>query len=190
MPPTFPIISLGRLEEFVVLMTQSTQRYIVNIGRCTTAAAFDCYNTTLISLLNKYAPFKLKHSSSARTLERRYRRLRSNESYAAWRDQFQAQRSLFESKFTTFWLSTVEIYNHNQQALWRAVEYVTVATVQASYFNTFSWRLCHSLLRQSRQYTATAAPPCITTRLVPPLSCFEPVTVGEIAKLLNMAPCK
>jgi len=38
----------------------------------------------------------------------------------AWRQQFDAQRRLFQSKFTTFWLETVNSYGRNFRALWRA----------------------------------------------------------------------
>ena len=173
-------------------------------------AAFECYNSTLLTLLNKHAPLRLKRVNTrpsarwydnecrvikrkTRTLERTYRRLRSTESLAAWRAQFESQRQLYESKFTSFWLSTVEENNHNPLALWRAVNTLlqpppkpASSLLSVDDFATFFQGKIDNISTS----TAPAAPPNITTRQVSPLSNFEAVTADEIVKLLNTTPCK
>ena len=78
------------------------------------------YNTTLRSLLDKHAPVELKRIktiSSTRwydcecrnakrltqKLERQYRLHRTPESERAWRQQFDAQRRLFQSSQRSGW---------------------------------------------------------------------------------------
>jgi len=95
----------------------------------------DCYNSTLRALLDKHAPDELKRvttrSSSARwydrecrnvkrhtrKLERQYHRLHTAEAETAWRQQFDMQRQLYQSKCTEFWLSTVNSCGRNPRAL-------------------------------------------------------------------------
>jgi len=99
----------------------------------------DSYNTTLRALVDKHVPLRTKRFFRARRsarwfdrecreskrwmrkLERRYRRVRTADAQAAWRQQFHTQRYLFQSKFTAFWLSTVESCQQNPRALWRTV---------------------------------------------------------------------
>jgi hypothetical protein len=92
--------------------------------------AFNRYDSTLLDLLDKHAPLKLKRVSSrqsarwydsecrltkraTRQLERKYRLLHTDESLAAWRSQFQHQRQLYQSKFTSFWSSTINSLERN-----------------------------------------------------------------------------
>ena len=90
---------------------------------------------TIRSLLDKHAPFELKRVKTSSTsprwfdrecrntkrhtrkLERQYGRLHTAASERAWRQKFDAQRRLFQSKFTTFWLETVNSYGRNSRAL-------------------------------------------------------------------------
>ena len=76
-------------------------------------SAVNAYNTTLRALLDKHAPAEIKRvrtrasttrwydrecrvtKRTTRKLERRYRRLRTAESRAAWRHQFDVQRRLY-----------------------------------------------------------------------------------------------
>jgi len=95
----------------------------------------DSYNTTLRALVDKHVPLRTKRSQERRSarwfdrkskrltrkLERRYRRVRTADAQAAWRQQFDTQRHLFQSKFTAFWLSTVESCQQNLRVLWRTV---------------------------------------------------------------------
>jgi len=87
-------------------------------------SGINCYNSTLRALIDKHAPIMIKRvaarSSSARwydcecrdmkrqtrKLEWKYRCLRTAESETAWRQQFNVQRRLYQSKFTAFWLDT------------------------------------------------------------------------------------
>jgi len=103
-------------------------------------SAFECYEKTLRAfLLDKHAPLTLKKNkrrpSSARwydsecrrakrttrQLERKYRRLRTDETLAAWRQQFNIQRRLFQSEFVTFWPTTVDVCGRNPRKLWHTV---------------------------------------------------------------------
>ena len=78
-------------------------------------SGINCYNSTIRALIDKHAPVVIKRvtaRSSARwydgecrdmkrqtrKLERKYRRLRTTESETAWRQQFDAQRRLYQSK--------------------------------------------------------------------------------------------
>ena len=174
-------------------------------------SGIDSYNTTLRSLLDKHAPVELKRiktsSTSARwfdrecrntkrytrKLERQYRRLRTAESERAWRQQFDAQRRLFQSKFTTFWLETVNSCGRNSRELWRVVDALlqpppqrTSENLSADHFAQYFRGKVDSI----RSSTASADPPVLVTRDVPPLSCFRPATVPEIIKLLKDTPAK
>ena len=102
----------------------------------------DSYNSTLRALLDKHAPVELKRVSSrslsarwydrecrdtkrrTRKLERQYRRLCTAESRVAWRQQFDVQRQLYQSKFTAYWIDTVSACGRNPRALWRAVNVI------------------------------------------------------------------
>jgi hypothetical protein len=82
--------------------------------------AFSCYDLTLRSLPDQRVPVvhkRERHRVNARwfdnqcraakrdtrRLERCYRRLRLSGALSVWHRQFQAQRSLYQTKFTTFW---------------------------------------------------------------------------------------
>jgi hypothetical protein len=98
--------------------------------------AIASYNTTLCSLLDKHVPWRPGRvrvratarwynrdcrimKRATRRLERLYRRLHSTELLSAWRDQFDQQRSLFQSKFWAFWSETVTSSRNNSRALWK-----------------------------------------------------------------------
>jgi hypothetical protein len=100
--------------------------------------ALDRYDSTLTDLLDKHAPLKLKrlglHQSArrydsecrvikrlTRPVERKYRRLPTDESLVAWRCQFRRQRLMYQYKFTTFWSSMIDSFERNPRALWTAV---------------------------------------------------------------------
>jgi len=56
-----------------------------------------------------------------RKMERKYRRLRTTASETAWRQQFYAQRRFFQSKFTAFWLKSVNACRRDSRSRWRTV---------------------------------------------------------------------
>ena len=58
---------------------------------------------------------------TTRRLGRQYRRQRSAGSLGAWRTQFQAQKKLFEAKFSSYWLSAFDTCRRNPRALWKTV---------------------------------------------------------------------
>ena len=103
-------------------------------------SAFACYDKTLRALLDKHAPLTLKKNKrrpsddgrwydsecrqtkrTTRQLERKYRRLRTDETLAAWQQQFNIQHRLFQSKFVTFCSTTVDAYGRNPRKLWQTV---------------------------------------------------------------------
>jgi hypothetical protein len=173
------------------------------------AAAFDCYNTTLRELLNEHAPVQLSHISCrqsarwydrecrsakrlTRRLERRYRRLHTDDALSTWRDHFNSQRRLYHEKFTAFWLTTVDACRNDQRLLWRTVNSMLqpppqqASQLSVGDFATF-FRDEVSSIHSS---TAAAAAPVINLRRVPSLYSFKPTDVAEIMALLKNSPSK
>jgi len=173
------------------------------------STAFDHYSTTLRNLLDKHAPLMLKRVSTrpsanwydsecrdtkraTRRLERKYRRLHTDESLAAWRRQVEHQRLLFQSKFTSFWSSTIISFDRNPRVLWRAVNSMLQPPTQHSSklsaydFATFF----QDKVTGIRVSTASATPPDIIPRQAPQFLRFDPVTVPEIVKLIKTTPAK
>ena len=172
--------------------------------------ASDRYDSTLKDLLDKQAPLKLKRLSLrqsvrwydsecrvikrlTRRLERKYRRLPTDESLVAWRRQFQRQRLLYQSKFTTFWSSMINSFERNPRVLWRAVNGMLQPPQQRSFklsaddFATFF----QDKVAGIRASTASASQPyAITQRQALQFARFEPVTVSEIQKLIMTTPAK
>jgi hypothetical protein len=168
------------------------------------------YNTTLRSLLDKHVPLRpgrvrvratarwYDHDCrimkrTTRRLERLYRRLHSTESLSAWRDQFDRQRSLFQSKFSAFWSETMTSSRNNSCALWKAANSMLAPPRQSSStklkvdeFATF-FRDKVDAIRFS---TSMAEPPAISTRSHPALSTSSPVTIAEVTALLSNAVSK
>jgi hypothetical protein len=173
-------------------------------------AAIDCYDSTLREMLNKHAPLVTRRirtrsiarwydrecrdvKRTTRKLERNFRRSRTAESLTAWRQQFDSQRRIFQSKFVTFWSMSVDACKNNSRILWRTVNNMlqppqrsTSQKLAVDDFATY-FRDKASNIRSS---TASAAAPVITVRQVKPLSSFEPVTVDEVVRLMNKAPAK
>jgi hypothetical protein len=173
-------------------------------------AAFDCYDATLRSLLDKHVPLqptRVRARPSARwydgecrsmkratrRLERLYRRLHTPESLSAWRDQFDQQRHLYQTKFTAFWSDTVSACRNNPRALWKALNSLLKPPQQngstklsvddfAAFFR--------DKVEKIRQSTGTAEPPVISERSTSGFSLFAPATVTEISALLNNASSK
>jgi len=162
----------------------------------------DSYNTTLRALVDKHVPLRTKQSQErcsarwfdreskrlTRKLERRYRRVRTADPQAAWRQQFDTQRHLFQSKFTAFWLSAVESCQQNPRVYWRTVNTMLhpprqhdTCKLSAADFASFF----RSKVANIRTATASVKPPVIDPRQAPPLSQFQPATVEEITRLIN-----
>lgn len=173
-------------------------------------SAFNCYNTTLTALLDKHAPLEPKRVGTrpsapwydsecrdakrwTRKLERRYRCRHTAETLAAWCGQFDSQRQLYQTKYTTFWLTKIEACERDPRALWRAVNTLLQPPKQqvspklsADNFASF-FREKVATIRAS---TASARPPDISVRQAPQMHSFEPATVHEIVKLMNTTPSK
>ena len=173
-------------------------------------SAFACYDRTLRALLDKHAPLRLKTNKrrpsarwydsecrqtkrTTRQLERKYRRLRTAETLAAWRQQFNIQRRLFQSKFVTFWSTTVDACGRNPRKLWQTVnELLQPPRPQApDKLSAEDFAACfRSKVSNIRSSTASATPPVIMPRHVPSMSSFEPVTEHEVRNLLTNTPAK
>jgi hypothetical protein len=100
---------------------------------------FTLFDETLRSVLDKHDPlkvFKLRALSSSarlynadcrseklktRRLERIHRRTKTAESLSAWRQQFAHQRTVFESRFKSYWTETITENRHDSRALWSQV---------------------------------------------------------------------
>ena len=128
-----------------------------------------------------------------RKLERKYRRLHTAESKTAWRQQFDAQRRLYQSKFTAFWLDTVSERRRDSRSLWRTVNSLLSPPLQSTSEKLTSDQFAESFRKNVdsiQTATASADPPVIVTRQAAPLSCFKPATVPEILCLLRKSPAK
>jgi hypothetical protein len=56
-----------------------------------------------------------------RRLERLYREQRTVTTYECWRDQFDKQRVLFQTRYTVYWTSTITECRRDSKALWSKV---------------------------------------------------------------------
>jgi len=118
--------------------------------------AFDHYNTILRDLLDKHAPLILKRVSTrssarwydsecgdtkrvTRRLEKKYRRLHTDESLVARRRQVE-QRLLFQSKYTSFWSSMIDSFDRNRSELY-------AAATKTTFIKAFSRRFRYILPR-------------------------------------------
>ena len=95
----------------------------------------ECYDSTLSSLLDKFAPqrqVRIKARPSApwfdadcrrckaatRKLEKAYRKKPCDQSRSAWQMQFSSQRELFQQKLVAYWTTTIDACGNNSKALW------------------------------------------------------------------------
>jgi len=129
----------------------------------TTASLVECYNTTLQSLLDQYAPFVVvkprAHTNApwydrrcwttkAATprLERAYRRDKSESNRAAWKHQSQLLRATLRQRYVAYWSKTIADNSHDSKALWSKLD-VLLKTTQQSL--TLSPHIPPPLLRTS-----------------------------------------
>ena len=118
--------------------------------------------------------------------ERRKKVLRTADARAAWRQQLDAQRQLYQSKFTTFWLSTVKNCQQNPRALWRTVN--TILHPRRQHATTKLTATDFAKMANIRAATASAKLPVINPRPSKSFSQFQPATVEEIIHLINTMP--
>jgi len=88
-----------------------------------------------------------------RKLERKYRRLHTAESKTAWRQQFDAQRRLYQSKFTAFWLDTVSERRRDSRSLWRTVNSLLSPPLQSTSEKLTSDQFAESFRKKRWQHT-------------------------------------
>ena len=111
--------------------------------------------------------------------------------HQAWRQQFDVQRRLFQSKFVDFLRKIIDNDRNNPRALWRTVNSLLKALVQQS-TNQLNARkfaeLFQSKVKTIRDSTALLLLPSFCQSSVTPLASFEPVTDTEVSKILSCCP--
>jgi len=175
------------------------------------AELYALYDTTLRLAIDKHAPFKVTRmrasESSARwynaecrmekvktrRLEKIYRRIRTAESLAAWRQQFAFQRAVFERRFASFWTETISDNRHDLRALWSQVNVLLKPTPSSTTQSLSADDFANHFTAKVdgiRSATECAPPPDIMHRAVPRLSDFDPVTTKEVIDIMNKLPPK
>ena len=169
-----------------------------------------CYNDTLLSLLDKHAPFadikRRAHENApwydrrceqvrtdTRRLERAYRRNKTAANREAWRCQSKLLLGTYRQKYVQYWSETISANKNDSKALWSKVN-VLLKTPQLSTSVPHSAddfaAFFRSKVDKIRQATAAAPPPVIDDRPCTNLSAFSPVTPDEISKIVKAAPSK
>ena len=171
---------------------------------------FQCYDETLLELLNKHAPLRAvsyraspgapwydadcrRMKTLTRKLEKRFRSHKSAETRASWKYQFGEQRKLFQSKYASYWSNVITSCQGNSKALWAkmrrlldlptSLSSVLSASALSNYFDT--------KISKIRASTSMAPPPLIAPRSIADhLRTFRPTNEDEIAELLHRAPPK
>jgi hypothetical protein len=176
-------------------------------------ALFDCYNTTLSTLLDKHAPTVLvtKYARPAspwfdtechlvktktRKLEKLYRANPNSVTELAWRSQFRRQRVMFQSKFSSYWTSAIKSSAKNSKTLWSKLRCLLeiptddLSTEGDHSADEFADYFVNKIA-EIRQSTVTAPPPIIAGRTVAhKLDSFSPITPEEVMLLLNRSSNK
>src|SRR5258706_15065912 len=131
--------------------------------------------------------------TTARKLEKAYRRHRSAQSEQAWRTQYIEQRALYQGKFVEYWWCAIDMCQEDSKALWSKLrtllqpESVVASRLTADDFAQHF----QSKIDRIRTSTASSSPPTIDERIVvEPLSDLPPATVDEIIAILNKATAK
>jgi len=107
--------------------------------------------------------------------------------------QFQAQRKLFQAKFSSYWLSAIDACRRNPRALWKTVNNLLQPPLQSATDKLSADDFAKFFIdkvAKIRASTAAAAAPVIIPRDVLPLIELEPTSVHEIIKLLSTLPAK
>ena len=107
-------------------------------------------------------------------------------SLSAWRTRFLwLRKKLFEAKFSSHWLSTIDACRHSPRALWKTVDNMLQPPAQSATdkLSDDDFAKCFvDKVAKIRASTAAAAAPVIIPRVVvPPLTEFEPTSVSEIS---------
>ena len=171
---------------------------------------FSCYDRVLRQLVDKHVPLRsvvirqraqspwydgecraLKRTT--RRLERVYRRSQADSDYRAWMTQLCNQRSLYQTKYSTYWSSAIAECRGDGKQLWSKLKLLMnpPSTSQSSGFTaddlaTFFVRKVADI----RAATASSPPANIQLRDTTPFGTLEPVTVSKVSKLLSSMPAK
>ena len=147
------------------------------------AELFDLYFDTLLTLLDRHTPFRMKRVSTRRSepwfdhefrkfrrytrrLERAYRRDRSESSLAEWRSHFQAQRRIFRQKSEIYWSTAIAGCHGDPKKLWSAVNRLLQPATSSSAQHSAVDLAAHFTTKVEKVRTATidAPPPVINLR--------------------------
>jgi hypothetical protein len=167
---------------------------------------FNCYDSTLRTLLDRHAPLRLVRvrvdksarwfdaechavKRKTRRLERELRRHPSLSNRLAWRQQGDRMRKLFQLKAHWFWTSAVSSYAGDSRAVWSKVNALLSPPAAAASSGSLSAvqfaHLFTAKVQTTMTSTAHAQPPVLTPRTADSkLSTFRPVTHGEIKRML------
>lgn len=171
---------------------------------------FRNYDRSMRSLLDRHAPLTsvraVRHRSALwfdddcrsakarlRKLEKRYRRLHTPESMAEWRSQSKIVRSLYQSKFSSYWTDAFNECKGDRRALWSKADRLLCHSAPPSSSLTSDVFADHfrTKIDKIRQSTAGATRPVIVSRSTDDVfTSFDQVTVDEIMKLLGVLPSK
>ena len=174
------------------------------------AECFQCYDDTLQSLVDKYAPLtniKLRAHQNApwfdygcsvektktRRLEKLYRRHRTGDSLNAWRSQSRYLRYYLRDRLRNYWAGIVAASAHDPKALWSKVDALLkppkitadgehTADDFAVYFRTKIDRI--------RQATEGYAGAEVVARPCPALDTLDMVTADEVIGVSSNSPAK
>ena len=167
---------------------------------------FDCYDNSLRTLVDKFAPLQTKIKkirrqspwfnyecgqikNETRRLERKFRSTRTVTDHANWRRQFDNQRTVFQNVYTNYWAAVIKKCP-DSRALWSRLKGLlepSVAPVETHTASDFA-EFFTSKINTIRASTVNAPAPTIIERVVPPMDRFQDVTVDEVAASIKSAP--
>ena len=173
-------------------------------------AAFQSYEDTLRELLDKHAPLTWCrvptrrsacwfdadcHAAKKRTrqLERRFRRLGTDSAKRDWQNQFEVQRSIFQSKFNSFWLSKIETCGRDSRLIWRVADELLCPSdkPQTKLINADDMgKYFRDKVSIIRAATASCEQPEIIERECDPLTTFETVSIDEVTAMIRKTPAR
>ena len=174
-------------DNFINKLKLSRSRLVINTP-ADVVELVDCYDETLTSLLDEFAPkqaVRLKARPSAPRFDADCR--------SAWQAQFNRQRELFQTKMINYWTTTIDSCRGNSKALWSKLQTLLepqsnividlTADDLARYFVTKIERIRASIAAASATNISDCAVPDM-------LHDLAPVTAKEVAILLAKSPVK
>ena len=126
-----------------------------------------------------------------RRLEWRYRFLHLADDYCAWRVQFEHQRIVFQLEYASYWSRPIDCCP-NSKLLWQKIDTLLhpVSSTSVPHSSDDFNRYFTSKVEAIRVATASAPPPTINRRDVPPFPGFTSTTVEEVLCIIRDIPNK